>query len=299
MRIFSWFNTDIPFANDALHRSLPFVIALMLALTTTLSLAAYDMYRHISRHLAVNEQIAYIEIPNSVNQNRTDRDALLAEVAALLEAYPGLGTPTSIDRDEIETLLSPWLGDVAVIDTLPLPQLIEVPITVPREAFDEETFIRSMGRIDADIRIDLDEAWREQFHETTALVMTTLLTIALMLCLTAIAVVTLMARMGLQLHHKAVELLHLMGAYDRYIVRQFQRYACKLACKGALIGAVLGVVLYYALALIEHSSEVNRLLSFAPQWSHATLLLGFPLWITVCSYLTTQLVIGRQLKQRY
>ena len=55
----------------------------------------------------------------------------------------------------------------------------------------------------------------------------------------AVLTVIFTTRAGLAVHHAVVEVLHLIGARDGYIARQFQRQALRLALRGGIVGLVL------------------------------------------------------------
>jgi cell division transport system permease protein len=62
--------------------------------------------------------------------------------------------------------------------------------------------------------------------------------LALVLVATA-GVVAFVARAGLSIHRRIVEIVHLVGAHDSYVARQFQAQAFRYGFVGALIGTLL------------------------------------------------------------
>src|SRR5690606_35940950 len=61
-------------------------------------------------------------------------------------------------------------------------------------------------------------------------------------------------RAGLAAHHEAIELLHLMGAHDAYIARQFARLVLVRSAAGALGGLAVALLVFYGLGL---SAQAN------------------------------------------
>jgi len=78
--------------------------------------------------------------------------------------------------------------------------------------------------------------------------------IAILVLIGGVAVISVSfaTRAGLAVHRDTIELLHLMGARDGYVARQFERQALRLA----LIGGVAGLVLATA-ALLALSQATN------------------------------------------
>ena len=62
--------------------------------------------------------------------------------------------------------------------------------------------------------------------------------LALVLVATA-GVVAFVARAGLSIHRRIVEIVHLVGAHDSYVARQFQAQAFRYGFMGACIGSLL------------------------------------------------------------
>jgi cell division transport system permease protein len=67
----------------------------------------------------------------------------------------------------------------------------------------------------------------------------------------AVSVLTVVftTRTGLMIHAPIVDLLHLMGAADHYIARQFQWHAFRLGLRGGAIGLILALLAFGALRL--------------------------------------------------
>src|SRR3546814_18184528 len=72
--------------------------------------------------------------------------------------------------------------------------------------------------------------------------------------------------MGLAAHQRSIELLHMIGAQDSYVARQFQNHALRFGLRGGLIG-LLGALptLYLARLLLQRiDSGLLPELSFRP-----------------------------------
>src|SRR3546814_8077793 len=78
------------------------------------------------------------------------------------------------------------------------------------------------------------------------------LVVVLLVVLAASIMVAFVPRMGLAAHQRSIELLHMIGAQDSYVARQFQNHALRLGLRGGLIG-LLG-------RSEEHTSELQSLM---------------------------------------
>ncbi|MGH6968844.1 MAG: cell division protein FtsX, partial [Stellaceae bacterium] len=64
----------------------------------------------------------------------------------------------------------------------------------------------------------------------------------------AVISVSFATRSGLAVHRDVIELLHLMGARDGYVARQFERQALRLALIGGVLGLALAAAALFALS---------------------------------------------------
>src|SRR3546814_9385091 len=96
------------------------------------------------------------------------------------------------------------------------------------------------------------------------------LVVVLLVVLAASIMVAFVTRMGLAAHQRSIELLHMIGAQDSYVARQFQNHALRFGLRGGIIG-LLGALptLYLARLLLQRiDSGLLPELSFRPhEWA--------------------------------
>ena len=106
-------------------------------------------------------------------------------------------------------------------------------------------------------------------------------------------------RTGLALHAPLVDLLHLMGASDRYIAGQFQRHALRLALRGGAIGLIMSLVAYGALRLALERAGVapgpELMPGFRLPLAAAGSVLVLPLLMGGVAMLTARITVLRSL----
>jgi cell division transport system permease protein len=91
----------------------------------------------------------------------------------------------------------------------------------------------------------------------------------------AVMAVVFVTRTGLSVHREVIEILHLIGARDPYIARQFQRHALRLGLRGGVTGSVLALATLLAVgqALGQVESALPPVLSLSlAEWSVLALL---------------------------
>jgi cell division transport system permease protein len=113
----------------------------------------------------------------------------------------------------------------------------------------------------------------------------------------AVVTVVFVTRTGLAIHRNVIELLHLIGAYDTYIARQFQRHALRLGLAGGALGLLLALVtlglLWQALGPMPGGGAL--LPELRPDWRHAAGLAALPLAAGLVAMLTARWTVLRTL----
>ena len=172
-------------------------------------------------------------------------DAQVRVALTVLEQTPGIASARALTDDEERALLEPWFGPDLPIDTLPIPQLIE--ITETEDGFDA-TGLRA--RLQAEVPgavLDDHTRWRDPLV-TAANRLRSLGWLALLLIGSATAaMITLAAQSALAANAQVIRVMRLVGARDAYIARAFVRRFTLRAALGALIGTGLGLLAVMAL----------------------------------------------------
>lgn len=229
-----WFKTDFPLRKDDTNRMLPWIVAFMVYLACLTMIAGINMNRYITHKSASLNDTITIQIPGTVRE--AERDGAIQ----FLRELDDLSGVTVLPERDVRALLEPWLGTGEAVDALPLPTIIEAKLKAG--SFSTPSDIREQVQAHhAAIEVDDHHSWLEKLNQFTHSVQLVAGVIVLMIIGITVAVVVLAARTGLRLHARAIEILHMIGATDGYIARQFQFNALLLAVKGGLIGVALTV----------------------------------------------------------
>jgi cell division transport system permease protein len=226
---------DLPLRQDASARFLPWIIALMVYLAAGGGIALIwlgDALRDWNSDLA---NTWTLQLP-------ADSSAARIELTlGALRQTKGVISARLLDQADTAKLLEPWLGTATPVDTLHLPRLIDIQVDA-KTPIDLPTLRKQLGSIVPNAQLDDNGAWLDGIRKFArrvegviagGLVVTTLL---------IVSTVVFTARIGLAIHHQVIELLHLLGAQDAYIARQFQIHALWLGLRGAVIGEIAAVV---------------------------------------------------------
>jgi cell division transport system permease protein len=225
---------DLPLRQDASSRFLPWIIALMVYLAAAggnTLLWLDDALRNWNSELTSTWTL---QVPADASAARIDM------TLATLRQTKGIVSARLLDQTETAKLLEPWLGSSMPIDTLPLPKLIDIRIdaNIP---IDLATLDQQLDSIVPNSQLDNNASWLSGIRRF-ALRVEGLISIGVIAVTFLIAtIVVFTARIGLAIHHSVIELLHLLGAPDPYIARQFQVHALWLGLRGGIIGDIAAV----------------------------------------------------------
>jgi cell division transport system permease protein len=211
----------------------------------------------------------------------------LARATAVLQATPGVVRAEALDRAQVEALLLPWLGAENLLAELPLPGVIDVRIetgaAIDLAGLNDR--LAPVGAIADDPARLLDRAAR-----IVAFIRLLGFTVVGLIALATLVMVVFATRAGLAAHDDAIEVLHVIGATDRFIARQFERHVLTLALQGGIPGLVAAVVVIYVLGVMAQAIDAALLPAFSLSWwawaGLAALPLGTALLATVTARLT-------------
>lgn len=171
-----------------------------------------------------------------------------AEVNAaltVLRATPGIVYAAPLSDADNLALIEPWLGRDAVIAALPFPRLIDVTLA-PGETLDVPALDARLKTAAPHAVLDDHGRWIARLRNmANSVVLSALLILALIAVGTA-STVAFATRAGLAAHREIVQLLHLMGAQDRFIARAFEWHYFIAAFVASAAGAALGAAAFLA-----------------------------------------------------
>jgi cell division transport system permease protein len=162
-----------------------------------------------------------------------DRDSLA--VADAVRAQPGIVEVRPYTKEESAGLLEPWLGTGLSLDDLPVPRVI-IARVMPGTPLDIAGLRSRVTQAVPNASVDDHRAWIERMRSmTSATVLAGLGILALVIIATIISV-SFATRGAMAANRPIVEVLHFVGAGDRYIANRFFRHFLRLGLQGGVIG---------------------------------------------------------------
>jgi cell division transport system permease protein len=170
-----------------------------------------------------------------------DRDT--AAVTEAMRAQPGIVEVKPFSKDESGKLLEPWLGTGLSMDDLPVPRMIIARVQ-PGTSLDLARLRNRVMQVAPSASVDDHRAWIERMRSmTNATVLAGLGILALVIVATIISV-SFATRGAMAANRPIVEVLHFVGAGDRYIANRFLRHFLRLGLEGGVIGGGVAMLVF-------------------------------------------------------
>jgi cell division transport system permease protein len=170
-----------------------------------------------------------------------DRDS--AAAADAMRVQPGIVEVRPFSKAESAKLLEPWLGSGLSLDDLPVPRVIVARVQ-PGTALDLAALRKAVTQAAPSASVDDHRAWIERMRSMTgATVFAGIGVLALVIIATIISV-SFATRGAMAANRPIVEVLHFVGAGDRYIANRFLRHFLRLGLQGGVIGGGMAMLVF-------------------------------------------------------
>jgi cell division transport system permease protein len=170
-------------------------------------------------------------------------EAQVEHAMTIARGTRGVAGVRAYSREEAEKMLAPWLGEGLDLADLPMPRLIVVkldPGTTPDFASLRQALA---GRVPG-ATLDDHRFWMQRLSAMAgSIVVAGLAVLVLMVTATALSVV-FATRGAMAGNRDVVEVLHFVGAHDRFIANEFQRHFLRLGLRGGLIGGAAAAIVF-------------------------------------------------------
>jgi cell division transport system permease protein len=278
------------------------------ALTVTMTVMCYLACLAIGALILINRAVdtwttglsREVTVQIRMLQNE-DIEHQLAAAAQVLKQTPGIQGAEILDRSAGAKLLEPWIGSKG-LDELPIPRLIRVTVADGASP-DFVALEQSLKEQVKGASLDTHRRWAAELTRMASALSTLSLAILALICISAVAMVIFATRTVLDANRQIVDVLHLIGAKDRYIARQINKRFVASGLLAGLFGVSLGILTFLLLGFSGTMgnggvADASRGLLFsAPQEALRSYgaFLSVPALATMISLMTSRLALIRML----
>jgi cell division transport system permease protein len=292
------FRSELPFAGDASARFLPWIIGCMVYLAALALVATIAADRLAERWRLDLAGTFSIQIPPDAQLAEAERERLLREVSDAVAEMDGVASVRVIGDDEKLEMLEPWIGAAGLPEGVRLPDLIVVQMR-PDARPDSAGVSARIGRLAPEATVEDHARWQGDMLAFTRSVKLLASIIIGLIAAAAVTTVVFVTKTGLSIHRRVIEIVHLVGAHDSYIAKQFLLHAMRLGLIGGIGGAGLAGATLYGLDRLlagAQTSLLPRLALDAEQWLALALVpIAVGIVAMVTAHLTVLFVLGRDL----
>lgn len=245
-------------------RALTLVIAIMTFLACLTAGSVYMVYQSASAWV---DDIAS-EVTVELNPiNAADIEKKMTLVALFMAKQPGITRVKPLSADDSAKLLEPWLGSTAALSALPIPRLIAVELDRSNPP-DIDTIKNSLSQNFEGVTLDDHRRWQSEIKLITRSAALGGIAVLGLVAAATIAVIVSATRSAMATNREIIEVLHFVGANERFISSEFERHFLGLGVRAGFAGLVAAAITFLALPLLLHllgggavtEAEARRLL---------------------------------------
>jgi cell division transport system permease protein len=174
-------------------------------------------------------------------QTGRDIDRDVAAATDAMRAQPGIVEVRPFTKDESGKLLEPWLGSGLSLEELPVPRVIVARVQ-PGTTLDLAALRARVTQAAPTASVDDHRAWIERMRSMTGATVFAGIGILALVIVATIISVSFATRGAMAANRPIVEVLHFVGAGDRYIADRFFRHFLRLGLEGGLIGGGIAML---------------------------------------------------------
>ncbi len=227
-------------------RSLTLVVAIMCFLACLTAGAVWMIKQSADAWL---KDIASEVTVQVAPREKTDIEKSVAEVVTYLEKQPGIRGAKPLSLAASAELLEPWLGSSDALKALPVPRLIAIEIDriEPPDLAEVGT---ALARDFKGVTLDDHRRWQQQIRAVTGSFALGGLAILALVAAATMAIIVSATKSAMASNREIVEVLHFVGATDKFISREFEKHFLRLGIKAGIVGAVLAMLVFLGMPAI-------------------------------------------------
>jgi cell division transport system permease protein len=290
-------------AGSVTGRSLTLVIAIMCCLACLTAGAVYLINQ--SAEAWLNDIASEVTVQIEARE-KVDSEKVVKEVAAFLGRQSGIRSVRPLSVEESAQLLEPWLGHVDALKALPVPRLIALELDRASPP-NLDTVRGELERQFAGATLDDHRRWQQQIRTVTRSFALGGLAILLLVAAATTAIIISATKSSMASNREIVEVLHFVGATDRFIAREFEKHFLRLGVRAGLVGAAVALAVFVTMPTVMELlgggtvtiGEIRRLIGAGALDMAGYVLLGIVVVVVAAlCMLTSRLGVFRILKER-
>jgi len=179
-----------------------------------------------------------------------DLEAAVKTAVEIARGFEGVSEVRPYSKDESARLLEPWLGTGLSLDALPVPRVVVIKLA-SGASVDIAALRQAMAEKIPGASVDDHRGWIDRMRAMADFVVVGGIIVLGLVIAVTILCVNFATRGAMAANRPVIEVLHYVGAQDRFIAGQFQRHFLWLGLKGGVIGGVAAILLFALIVPVE------------------------------------------------
>ncbi len=238
-----------------------------------------------------------IQLKASPKMDEATQIATTREILAKTEAVASVRV---LSKAASAKLLEPWLGNQGVLNELPLPVLVEVTLDGRHDNKGKgaDDFSALRQKLETSVPgsvLDDHRRWNDQLDRVSSALRWLAFCILTLIVGATSMIIIFATRSGLAANEHIVEVLHLVGARDALIAREFQNHFLWIAVWAGLMGIGGAGITFVLLGQASRSSWAGDMFAFLPtlafEPSFYVFLLLIPLGTVALTVITARITV--------
>ena len=179
-----------------------------------------------------------------------DVESLVAKAVAIATQAPDVESVHAYSKSESEKLLEPWLGAGFDLSQLPVPRVIVVRLGRQRPE-DLATLRAALASAVPEADLDDHRLWASRLGAMANAVVILAAALFVLMIVAMGTAIGFATRGAVAANREIVEVLHLVGASDRFIAGEFQTHFRRLGLRGSMIGGLAAMAFFAAASALS------------------------------------------------
>lgn len=238
-------------------------------------------------------------IPVEDENKHVDAEKTLEQqnkVLQYIENLSAVASAKALDTQTVEKLMTPWLGNKVNISSLPIPVLLDVKLK-PNSELNYDEVTRGLRQVSEYASIDNHRLWLNRLLKFAASLKNIAITVLLMVIGICAFSIYYSTRTSLGININTIEILHIIGAKDDYIARQYARNFAKIGFFSGIIGlmaAIPSIILVAKYGVSTGSGLIKGAQLSTVAWS---LIMTTPLFSALYAMIVSYFTVKKSLEK--
>lgn len=288
-------HSELPLKKDRANLFLEIIMAITVFLFSV-ALAGYLLINSVveSWNSSISGSLTVQIMPATEELSEQDADLRVNKVITFFESRQGVKKVILMSDVQLQQLMSPWLGTQVDVKNLPLPKLLEVYLT-SEQGFDYAAAAADLKEVASYASIDDHRVWLHRLLKLASSVKMLALTVLLMILTVCVFSIFYATCTSLGIYKDIIEILHIMGAKDDYVARQYAKRGLYIGLYAGLVGIALALCGFALLHYVAEGMNKGLLGDISLSFSGWSALASLPIWTALLSMVTSYYAVRRTL----